>query len=61
MTNNNWTIRCQNAANPLPGERVFGFITTAEGIKIHRHDCPNAVMLQGRFANRVMKATLDNH
>ncbi len=43
--------------NPLPGERVFGFITTAEGIKIHRHDCPNAVMLQSRFANRVMKAT----
>ena len=42
---------------PLPGERVFGFITTAEGIKIHRHDCPNAVMLQSRFANRVMKAT----
>ena len=43
--------------NPLPGERVFGFITTAEGIKVHRHDCPNAVMLQSRFANRVMKAT----
>ncbi|MEC8459187.1 MAG: RelA/SpoT family protein [Bacteroidota bacterium] len=43
--------------NPLPGERVFGFITTAEGIKIHRHDCPNAVTLQSRFANRVMKAT----
>ena len=42
--------------NPLPGERVFGFITTAEGIKIHRYDCPNSVMLQGRFANRVMKA-----
>ncbi len=42
--------------SPLPGERVFGFITTAEGIKVHRHDCPNAVMLQGRFANRVMKA-----
>jgi GTP pyrophosphokinase len=43
--------------NPLPGERVFGFITTAEGIKIHRHDCPNSVMLQSRFANRVMKAS----
>lgn len=42
--------------NPLPGERVFGFITTAEGIKIHRYDCPNSIMLQGRFANRVMKA-----
>lgn len=42
--------------NPLPGERVFGFVTTAEGIKVHRHDCPNAVMMQGRFANRIMKA-----
>lgn len=42
--------------NPLPGERVFGFVTTAEGIKVHRHDCPNAVMMQSRFANRIMKA-----
>ena len=42
--------------SPLPGERVFGFITTAEGLKVHRHDCPNAIMLQGRFANRVIKA-----
>ena len=42
--------------SPLPGARVFGFVTTAEGLKVHRDDCPNAIMLQGRFANRVIKA-----
>lgn len=42
--------------NPVPGDRVFGFITTAEGLKVHRNDCPNAVLLQSRFANRTLKA-----
>jgi guanosine-3',5'-bis(diphosphate) 3'-pyrophosphohydrolase len=42
--------------NPIPGDRVFGFITTAEGLKVHRDDCPNAVLLQSRFANRTLKA-----
>lgn len=42
--------------NPIPGDRVFGFVTTAEGLKIHRDDCPNAVLLQSRFANRTLKA-----
>ncbi len=43
--------------NPIPGDRVFGFVTTAEGLKVHRDDCPNAVLLQSRFANRTLKAT----
>jgi GTP pyrophosphokinase len=42
--------------NPLPGDRVFGFVTTADGLKVHRDDCPNAVLLQSRFANRTLKA-----
>ena len=42
--------------NPLPGDRVFGFITSAEGLKVHTADCPNAVLLQSRFANRTIKA-----
>ena len=42
--------------NPVPGDRVFGFVTTAEGLKVHRDDCPNAVLLQSRFANRTLKA-----
>jgi GTP pyrophosphokinase len=42
--------------NPIAGDKVFGFITSNEGIKVHRNDCPNAVSLQSRFANRTIKA-----
>lgn len=41
---------------PIAGDKVFGFITSNEGIKVHRNDCPNAVSLQSRFANRTVKA-----
>lgn len=43
--------------SPVPGDPVFGFVTSADGLKVHRHDCPNAVVLQSRFANRTLKAT----
>ncbi|MCF6279557.1 MAG: RelA/SpoT family protein [Flavobacteriaceae bacterium] len=42
--------------NPIPGDKVFGFLTINEGIKIHKKDCPNAVGMQAKYAYRIMKS-----
>jgi len=42
--------------NPIPGDKVFGFITINEGIKVHKKDCPNAISLQANYAYRIINA-----
>lgn len=42
--------------NPIPGDKVFGFTTVNEGIKVHKQNCPNAISLQSNYAYRIIPA-----
>jgi len=38
------------------GDRIFGFVTILEGIKIHRAACPNAEYMTSNFPYRILRA-----
>ena len=42
--------------NPVMGDKIFGFITVSDGIKIHRIACPNAARMRSRYPYRIMDA-----
>jgi GTP pyrophosphokinase len=45
-----------NCCKPIPGDKVFGFVTVSEGIKVHKQNCPNALSMQANYAYRIIKA-----
>ena len=42
--------------NPIPGDKVFGFLTIKDGIKVHKKTCTNALSLQSNYAYRIIDA-----
>ena len=42
--------------NPIPGDKVFGFLSIKEGIKVHKKICSNALSLQSNYAYRIIDA-----
>ena len=51
----NINYRFAKCCNPIPGDDVFGFVTTLGGISIHRTNCPNAKRLAERYPYRILE------
>jgi len=50
----NVNYRLAKCCSPIPGDKVFGFVTTLGGISIHRKSCPNAKSLLEKYPYRVI-------
>ncbi|MDR3134037.1 MAG: RelA/SpoT family protein [Prevotellaceae bacterium] len=51
----NASYKLSKCCNPIYGDDVFGFVTITDGIKIHRHSCPNAARLIEKYPYRILK------
>ncbi len=55
----NTSIRFARCCNPLPGDRIIGFITRGRGITVHRLDCSNLENTE-EVRNRFIEVHWDN-
>lgn len=42
--------------SPIPGDKIFAFVTVMKGTKIHRYNCPNAKQIREKYPYRIIEA-----
>jgi len=55
----NVMIRFSRCCNPLPGDKIIGYITRGRGVSIHREDCPNVKLYFLEEPERMVEAAWD--
>ena len=53
-TRDNFMHNYAKCCQPIPGDEVVGFVTTGEGIKIHRKSCRNVRSMIAAHSNRIV-------
>lgn len=48
-------IRLARCCNPLPGDKVMGYITRGRGVSVHRADCPNLLNYLKHEKDRIIE------
>jgi GTP pyrophosphokinase len=57
----NINYKLASCCNPVFGDKIFGFVSIRDGIKIHRDRCPNSPQMKERFPYRIIKARWKEH
>jgi len=47
--------------NPIPGDKVFGFVTSSNKVEIHNVTCPVGMKLKASFGNRIITVEWDSY
>jgi GTP diphosphokinase / guanosine-3',5'-bis(diphosphate) 3'-diphosphatase len=50
----NLMVRYSQCCQPVPGDKVIGYITRGRGLSIHRQDCPNVLNMADHPERRVI-------
>ncbi len=53
-------VRLSRCCNPVPGDKIVGFVTRGRGVSVHRDDCPNAVALK-QHPERIIEVFWEDH
>ena len=49
----NLMVRYSQCCQPVPGDKITGYVTRGRGISVHRIDCPNVLQLKEHPERRV--------
>jgi GTP pyrophosphokinase len=55
----NLLVRLAHCCNPVPGDRIVGYITRGRGVSVHREDCRNIKLWREREQERLVKVAWD--
>ncbi|HTX17136.1 MAG TPA: bifunctional (p)ppGpp synthetase/guanosine-3',5'-bis(diphosphate) 3'-pyrophosphohydrolase [Bacteroidota bacterium] len=56
-TSDNFMHNYAKCCNPIPGDEIVGFITTGEGLKIHRKNCRNVAAMRLNDEERIVEVS----
>ena len=56
-TQDNFMHNYAKCCNPIPGDEIVGFVTTGEGVKLHRKTCKNIRLMMQIESGRIIDVT----